>query len=67
MDPLLQRNIASLMAEAVTVDILLRGDPYCVLRDLCGGDSVSSEVVAFVVGSISDGSGFSGGASLAIS
>lgn len=32
---LLQRKIASLMVVAVTVDILLRGDPYCVLRVLC--------------------------------
>ena len=29
-----------LMAEVVTEDILLRGDPYYVLRDLCGGDGV---------------------------
>ena len=36
----------------MTVDILLRGDPYCVLRDLCGGDGVS-EVVTFAIGSIS--------------
>ena len=33
---------------AVSVDILLRGDPFIVvLRDLCGGDGVS-EAVAFV-------------------
>ena len=47
------------------MDILLRGDPYCVLGDICGDDGVSSEVVAFSVGSIFDvlcGSGFSGGA-----
>ena len=49
----------------MTVDILLRGDPYCVLRDLCGGDDVSLEVVAFVVGNMSDvlcGCGFPSGA-----
>lgn len=28
------RKIASLMAEAVHVDILLRGDPYCVIGSL---------------------------------
>ena len=33
-------EFSSLMAEAVTEDILLHGDPYCVLRDLCGGDGV---------------------------
>ena len=51
--PLLQRKIVSLMAEAVTVDILLRGDPYCVLRDSAVATAFS-EVVAFAISSISD-------------
>ena len=39
------------MAEAVTVDILLGGDPYCALRDSVAATAFS-EVVAFAIGSI---------------